>query len=145
MKHSYEESTASAKNVNEEQPETHIRYRGYQDWKDWLDNNHFKFSDGSIKSNNPSFYRFLTKNKLLLKAQSYLKIKWDITIARRKVSGKKKISAKEYTINADDAARKALSRDIFIDKINKIRAADAKSLLQVIEREPDLEMMVDEY
>ncbi|MBS3115158.1 hypothetical protein J4482_00860 [Candidatus Woesearchaeota archaeon] len=119
MKHSYEESTASAKNVNEEQPETHIRYRGYQG--------------------------FLTKNKLLLKAQSYLKIKWDITIARRKVSGKKKISAKEYTINADDAARKALSRDIFIDKINKIRAAEGKPLLQVIEREPDLEMMVDEY
>ena len=119
--------------------ERSISYKKYPDWKDWLNDNHDKFFDGRIKAGNPSFYRFLTKNRILNEAQAYLKKEWGIEYVRGKIhSGNKSGKPGSIATVRTDKPPK-ISREELVDRINEIRAKQNAPPLVIIEKQKSLE------
>ena len=123
MKRSYEEPTATAGDTAGEQSGKPIPYKGYTDWREWVDANYTKFLDNGIKAGDPSFYRFLMEHrehKLRQQAQSYLRSKWHIIPTGLRPVRKQK-----------------LTREEFIENVNKVRIRNGEPELLVIDREEE--------
>ena len=94
-----------------------IPYKGYSDWREWVDVNRIKFAEGSLKRGDPNFYRFLIshkKDKLREQAEIYIIVKGYVTVHRRKITPEE--------------------RDEFIEGINNARAKKGRPPLIINHR-----------